>query len=177
MSQGLSLNLGQKEYAALAKPLARDAQENPNAKAEAAKITNGPERATSLKWKTEVDNNGKEHIGLSQPDTAIVSSVVLSNSVRAPGQAPALRQHLTKLKQKFVDLFKESCGKSSHSNRLIAKLAEFTASINAAILMRAGMSPEDIQTLREEVRQESITQNQVSLEQVQYDKSMLKVLG
>ncbi|MEA3493214.1 MAG: hypothetical protein U9R38_02380 [Candidatus Margulisiibacteriota bacterium] len=176
MSAELSLGAGlNKQYAVV---LPKPGQENPEANGEAVKVTKEPERTTSLKWETAVDDNkGKKHIGLSQPDTAVVSSVVLPTAIKAPEQAPALRRHLTRLKKRFVDLFKKSYGNSFHFNRLIAKVAEFTASINASVLMRAGMSPKDVQTLREEVRQDLITQNQGSLAQMHYDWSMLEVLG
>ncbi len=180
MSSQLSLNVGiNKEHAAVfSKPIGK---ENPQAEAEAAKVSQGPVRETGKQWENRVVKNGQKetHLSTNLKDSVSLraSSVATPDAIKAPSLLSYVRNGLDQLKKNILEQFEAHQSNRYSHNRLLGKVSDWMSGFLAAAAMRLGVSPKELDDVRARVRENLINQNQVAMFQVVYDGKTLDVVG
>lgn len=169
ISLNVGISNGGKEYAACKAQAPRQPQE------ESVALSQGL-RESGFEW----SDNGKSEFSLtSQVADAemLLTSSATDTSARLI-RASTLPQELAQeLHSKFKKLFVSSYANVFSHNRLLAKVSEWMVGNVMERLALTGMSPAELEELKGQVRSDLISQNQVGLQQVVYDETMLEIVG
>ncbi|MBI5399357.1 hypothetical protein HZB07_01890 [Candidatus Saganbacteria bacterium] len=169
----LSLNVGisnaPKEYAA------RKAQTAPPPQQEALRLTQAL-RESGFEWQTtdNADHTLKANISDFE---SLLTSTATDTSARVSRSGLFSQEMLVDLKSRFQKMFVSSYGNVFSHNRLLAKVAEWMVGNVMEQLALMGMSLEELNELKTQVRADLIDQNRSSMEQVIYDETMLEIIG
>ena len=177
MANELSMSLGPKEHALLAKKIGR----NPAAEAETAVATSRDEmRDSGLQWEKTEGKNGQEgETRLAGGDSVSIGATTVTATatpaaIKAATATVDLRQNLI---NKFIRLYEDTYSNCFSHNRLVAKVAEWTTGNIIGRLALLGTSPQELADIRERVRANLITQNKTALSQVFYDEALLEIVA
>jgi hypothetical protein len=172
MSQ-LALNVAvsnsAKEYA-VKKP-----QQPPKPQEEAVKISQGL-RESGVEW----FENQKSELNLinrlSDSKTLLTTSTT-DTSAKVARSGMFSQEMLQDLKNKFKKLFVSAYSNIFSHNRLLAKVSEWMVGNVMERLALMGISPEELEYIKGQVRSELICKNKIAMDQVIYDETMLEIVG
>lgn len=174
MSQ-LALNIGinnaAKEYA-VRKPQPQQAEKPQQ---EAVKLAEGM-RESGFQWVS----NDKSELSLMNRITdaeALLSTSTADTSAKVARSGNFSQEMLQELKNKFKKMFVSAYSNVFSHNRLMAKVSEWMVGNVMERLALMGISAEELEQLKSEVRTDLICQNHASMEQVVYDETMLEIIG
>ena len=173
MSQ-LALNIGinnsAKEYA-----IKKPQQQAQKPQQEAIKLAQGM-RESGFQWVS----NDKSELSLMNRITdaeALLSTSTVDTSAKVARSGVFSQEMLEDLKNKFKKLFISAYSNAFSHNRLMAKVSEWMVGNVMERLALMGISAEELDQLKGEIRADLICQNHTSMEQVVYDETMLEVIG
>ena len=170
----LSLNMGfspAKEYAIGDK--LPDAQQQQK-KVEQEVVHHGA-RQSGVEWLT----TSSDEVKLSQEvtdSTLLLATSSTETSAKALKSSSSLGGLKENLKQKFKNLFVSSYSNSFSHNLLLSKVAEWSLGYQMEMLEGLGLSREELEDIKSNVRFELIEKNHVAMEQLNYDDFMLRML-
>ena len=170
----LSLNVGinntAKEYAVRKPQAATQTPQESTALAQAL-------RESGFQWQ-QLDNS--DHT-LSTNNISDLDSLLTSTSTdtatRVVNSGATSQEMLVDLKNRFQKMFVSSYGNVFSHNRLLAKVAEWMVGNVMEHLALMGMSLDELNELKSQVRNDLVRQNHAALEQVIYDETMLEIIG
>lgn len=171
----LSLNVGinnaAKEYA-IRKP-GQMPHEKPQQ--EAVKLSEGM-RESGFEW---VRSDKNEMSLTSRIDDAkmLLTTSATDTSARVARSGDVSQELVQELKNRFKKSFVSAYSNVFSHNRLLAKVSEWMVGNVMEKLALMGMSPAELEGLKDQVRTELISQNRSAMEQVVYDETMLEIVG
>ena len=80
------------------------------------------------------------------------------------------------LKEKFLNIYKSAYGNTKSHNRLLANVAQWMVGNVMERLALMGISHEELEDIKSNVRHELVDKNHTAMEQVVYDETMMEVL-
>ncbi|MBN2058438.1 MAG: hypothetical protein JW782_06565 [Candidatus Saganbacteria bacterium] len=170
----LSLNVGvnnsAKEYAV------RQAQQHqPKPQQEAVKLSEGM-RESGFEW---VRSDKNEMSLASRVDDAkmLLTTSATDTSAKVARSGNASQELLSELKNRFKKTFVSAYSNVFSHNRLLAKVSEWLVGNVMEKLALMGISPQELEALKGQVRTDLICQNRTAMEQVVYDETMLEIVG
>lgn len=162
---------------AMAKEYAIKKPQLPNPNEDGAKISQAASqdvRESGLNWLQD----DKAEISLSGDISDESSLLSTSTTLNAPSlDSVGSPKLLDGLKNKFRDIFVSSYSNIFSHNRLLSKVSEWMVGNVMEHLALMGMSPQELEGLKGQVRSDLISQNQNALHQVIYDETMHEVVG
>lgn len=169
----LALNVGvsnaAKEYA-IRKPV----QEAPKPQEESVVLSQGL-RESGVEW----FENDKSELGLlnqiSESDLLLTTSTT-ETAVKVSRSGIISSEMLQELKQRFKKLFVSAYGNIFSHNRLLAKISEWMVGTVMERLALLGISMQELEEIKSNVRMELIEKNQTAMAQVVYDETMLEIV-
>jgi hypothetical protein len=171
----LSLNVGvsnmPKEYAT------RSSQAAPPPQQEATRLAQAL-RESGFQWQeTSNTDHSLSTNNISDLEAMLLTSTTTDVGTKAANSGVVSQELLVDLKSKFRKMFISSYGNIFSHNRLLAKVAEWMVGNVMEHLALMGMSLEELEGLKAQVRTDLIHQNKSAMEQVIYDETMLEIIG
>src|SRR3989339_253634 len=106
----------------------------------------------------------------------LLSTSTTDTSVKFVRSGSFSQEMLQELKSKFKKMFVAAYSNVFSHNRLLAKVSEWMVGNVMERLALMGISQEELDEVRGQVRGELISQNKVALEQIVYDETMLEIV-
>lgn len=156
-----------KEYA-VKKPVAPKPQE------ESVLASQGM-RESGIEWSKNEKSEFSLMNQLTESDLMLATSTT-DTSARVARSGLFSQEMLTELRNKFKKAFVSAYGNVYSHNRLLAKVAEWMVGNVMERLTLMGISSEELDALKAQVRADLIGQNRHALAQVIYDETMLEIL-
>lgn len=169
LALNIGLSNGAKEYA-IRKP-----QMAPNPQEESL-VANQGVRESGFEW----NDSGRAEYTLTSKVTdaeMLLTSSATDVAARVIHSGTLSQELGQELFNKFKKMFVSNYANMFSHNRLLAKVSEWMVGNIMERLALTGMSPAELDALKTQVRTELIGQNQVALQQVVYDETMLEIVG
>jgi hypothetical protein len=168
LALNVAISNAAKEYA-VKKPQAPKPQE------EAVTLSQGL-RESGFEW---VEND-KSELNLSNQlseSDFLLSTSTTDTSARTARSTNVPQEMLEGLKNKFKKLFVSAYSNVFSHNRLLAKVSEWMVGNVMERLALMGISPQELENLKGQVREDLVCQNRVALSQIVYDETMLEIVA
>lgn len=160
-----------KEYA-----IKKPQQQAQKPQEEAVKLSQGL-RESGIEW-TRSDRSEMDISHRIDDAKALLTTSTTDASAKAATRSGMTSQEmLEELKNRFKKTFISAYSNIFSHNRLLAKVAEWMVGNVMERLALMGISPEELEQIKSQVRNELVAQNQSALEQVVYDETMLEIVG
>ncbi len=158
-----------KEYA-----IRKPAQEAAKPQEEAVALSQGL-RESGIEWLQTKDSELVLSNRISESDL-LLSTTTTDTATKALTTGITSQEMLQELKQRFKKLFISSYNNIFSHNRLLAKISEWMVGNVMERLALLGMSMEELDTLKHNVRMELVQKNQTAMAQVVYDETILEIV-
>ncbi|MFH1683439.1 MAG: hypothetical protein ABIA67_01005 [Candidatus Margulisiibacteriota bacterium] len=169
LALNVAINNAAKEYA-IKKP-----KQAPKPQEEAIKLSEGL-RESGFEWSRSEKSEFSLTSKITDAKTLLTTSTS-DTSATAARSGMFTQEMLEDLKNKFKKMFISSYSNIFSHNRLLAKVSEWLVGNVMERLNLMGISPQELDELKSQIRSDLVCQNRGAMEQVVYDETMLEIVG